>query len=127
MTTMVVPTEQNNQQTTKPQPTFRVAVHIDTEVLDPEVARRKANVWLLLHVGHLLRADFPELIILDKELMWRYSVVLTSSQGGDVGRIGQICVYATTGEVITSETLCNELIANTNALVKRLNFNTSTQ
>lgn len=116
MITMVVPTEQNNLQTTKPQPKFRVAVHIDTEVLDPEAARRKANVWLLLYAGHLLRADFPELI-LDKELMWRYAVVLTSPQGGDVGRIGQIHVHATTGEVIALESLESELTANAKLLI----------
>ena len=42
---------------------MQVSVHIDTEVLDPEVARRKANVWLLMNVGNLLRADDPELIL----------------------------------------------------------------
>ncbi|MFN8488321.1 MAG: hypothetical protein U0350_12055 [Caldilineaceae bacterium] len=116
MTTMVVPTEQTNLQTKKSQPKFRIAVHIDTEVLDPEVARRKANVWLLLYAGHLLRADFPELI-LEKELMWRYAVVLTSPQGGDVGRIGQIHVQATTGEVVVSESLSSELLANAKLLI----------
>lgn len=32
----------------KPLPKMRITVHIDTEVLDSEVARRKANVWLLM-------------------------------------------------------------------------------
>jgi len=115
MTTMVVPTEQTNLQTTKPQPKFRVAVHIDTEVLDPEVARRKANVWLLLYAGNLLRAANPELI-LDKALLWRYDVLLTAPHRGVVGKIGQIHVQAITGEVMASESLSAELIANAETL-----------
>lgn len=115
MPTMVVPTDPINRQTAKSPPKLHIAVYIDTEVLDPEVARRKANVSLLLYAGNLLRADYPELI-LDKDLLWRYTVVLTSPRGGDVGRIGQICVQAATGEVIASESLSRDLIANAEAL-----------
>lgn len=122
MTTMVLPIEQMNLPTTKSPSKLQINVHIDAEVLDPEVARRKANVWLLLYAGNLLRADYPELI-LDKDLLWRYTVVLTSPQGGNVGRIGQICVQATTGEVLGSEALSQELIANAEALGKHKRVN----
>lgn len=111
-------TRQALQLRQKSPPKLHIAVHIDTEVLDPEVARRKANVWLLLYAGHLLRADYPELI-LDKSLMWRYTVVLTSPKGGDVGKIGQIHVQAATDEVIAEETLSNDLRANAEALITR--------
>jgi hypothetical protein len=66
MTIMVIPaeapTKSINKTVATKLPPFKVAVHIDTEVLHPEVARRKANAWLLLYAGHLLRADNPELI-----------------------------------------------------------------
>lgn len=122
MTTMVLPIEQMNLPTTKSPSKLQIKVHIDAEVLDPEVARRKANVWLLLYAGNLLRADYPELI-LDKDLLWRYTVVLTSPGGGDAGKIGQICVRAATGEVIASESLSRELIANAEALGARKRAN----
>lgn len=122
MTTMVLPIEQMNLPTTKSPSKLQIKVHIDAEVLDPEVARRKANVWLLLYAGNLLRADYPELI-LDKDLLWRYTVVLTSPGGSDAGKIGQICVRAATGEVIASESLSRELIANAEALGARKRAN----
>ena len=31
---------------------MQVKVHVDTEVMDPELARRRANVWLLETVGN---------------------------------------------------------------------------
>jgi hypothetical protein len=97
---------------------MRVAVHIDTVVLHPEVARRKANVWLTMYAGHLLRADNPELILKDG-LFWRYEVILTSPHGGDIGTVGQIQVKAETGEVVSGESLADELSAQSTSLVKR--------
>lgn len=92
-------------------PKLPISVHIDTEVLHPDVARRKANAWLLLYAGHLLRADAPELI-LDQELLWRYDVILTSPRGGDVGKVGQIRVRATTGEVLADDSMRDEYLMN---------------
>ena len=115
MTTMVVPTEQINLQTTKSPPKLHIAVHIDTEVLNPEVARRKANVWLLLYAGNLLRAANPELILADG-LLWRYDVLLTAPHRGTIGKIGQIHVQAITGEVVATASLSKELIENAETL-----------
>jgi hypothetical protein len=118
MMTMILPTETLAKKPVKVPPKLHIAVHIEAEVLDPEVARRKANVWLLMNAGHLLRADYPELI-LDKSLVWRYTVVLTSPRGGDVGKIGQIHVQAATGEVIAPESLSDELLASVDVLLAR--------
>lgn len=121
MTTMVFPTESTMKSVRKTManqlPPLKVAVHIDTEVLHPEVARRKANVWLLLYAGHLLRADHPELIWEDDVLLWRYDVVLTSPHGGDVGKIGKIQVDAKTGEALATEGLYEKLLANARILL----------
>ena len=127
MTTMVVPidapakakTKITSKTTLKIAPKFRVAVHIDTEVLDPEVARRKANVWLLLYAGHLLRADNPELILEEGELLWRYDVLLTQISYGVVGKIASICVRAATGEVMADPTIRSEWLATARALLQQ--------
>lgn len=98
-------------------PPFKVSVHIDTAVLDPEAARRKANAWLLLNAGHLLRVDKPELRLEDGELLWRYTIMLTSPRGGDVGRIGQIQVRAKTGEIVATEALRAQRLVNARSLL----------
>ena len=120
MTTMTIPTTVAPAITTTEAllPKLRIAVHIETDVLNPEVARRTANVWLLLYAGHLLRADNPELILRDG-LFWRYDVILTSPHGGDIGAVGQIQVTAETGEVIARESLADELSAQSTSLIKR--------
>jgi hypothetical protein len=58
-----------------------------TEVLDSEVARHKANVWLLETVGNLLGAENAELIM-DGPLRWRYDVILGLP---DLDSNGPIC------------------------------------
>jgi hypothetical protein len=116
METMVVPTQTAERLDSKPAPRLRIAVHIDTEVLDPEVARRKANVWLLLYAGHLLRADCPELVINDG-LFWRYDVILTSPRSGSVGKVGQIHVQADTGEVVATDSLRDEYLQQAKRLL----------
>jgi hypothetical protein len=88
---------------------MQVLVNIQAEVLDSEVARRKANVWLLENVGNLLGAEAPELILGD-QLLWRYNVILgvpnLGQPGtGDVHRVGQILLDAVTGEIQNAETL----------------------
>jgi len=116
LTTQSTPTT-HAQPVVKSPAKLRIAVHIEAEVLDPEVARRKANVWLLMYAGHLLRADYPELILdSGQTLMWRYDVVLTSPRGGDIGKIGQIRVLASTGEVLASASLSEELLVNAQVL-----------
>lgn len=123
MTTMIVDSNTTIQNRTKPTaqplPTFKVSVHIDTEVLDPEVARRKANVWLLLYAGHLLRADHPELIWEDETLFWRYDVLLTHVGAGVVGKIASIRVEAITGEVIADPDVRQEWITTARSLLRQ--------
>ncbi len=111
MAQLVVPTNK-----TKTEPRLQVSVHIEMEVLSPDIARRKANAWLLMNAGNLLGAERPELV-LGEQLAWRVDVVLTSPTRGQVGRIGQLCLDAVTGEILVTETLVDELIANADALM----------
>ena len=127
MTTMVMDVDTTVQNTanqvTRTMPPFKVSVHIDTEVLDPEAVRRKANAWLLLYAGHLLRADKPELLLEDGELRWRYASMLTSPRGGDVGIVGRIQLRAKTGEIIATEALRDQLLVNARILLAQKESN----
>jgi len=83
-----------------------VKIHLETEVISAEVARRKANVWLLENVGNLLRAESPELIV-GEPLVWRVDIVLTSPTKGWVGRLGRLEMNATTADILTD---CDSLV-----------------
>lgn len=92
---------------------MQVMVNIQAEVLDAESARRKANVWLLEHVGNLLGATTPELILGDR-LFWRYDVILgipnlEQPGTGNQQRIGQLLLDAVTGEVQNPDLLVETL------------------
>jgi hypothetical protein len=115
MTVMTIPTKTKRRTSLRSGSTERmqVKVHIDTEVLDPEIARRRANVWLLETVGNLLGAETAELI-LDEPLRWRFDVILGLPDldrpgTGDLFRVGMIEVNATTGEILDQEQLAQEL------------------
>lgn len=124
MTTMVlsIPNGSSNSSvSSEPSELIQVLVHVQAEVLNPNVARRRANMWLTMHAGHLLVAENPELILEDI-LQWRFDVFLSAPQldkPGTVTRnhIGQIRLDATSGEIVESATLAEELRANANALV----------
>lgn len=116
METMILETPPRTTDIAHMMPKMRVAVHIDAEVLDAEIARRKANVWLLKYAGNLLGAKNPELI-LQNRLIWRVDVVLATSKRGQIGKVGQLQIDALTGEIISTENLVNELLSNADALV----------
>ncbi len=90
---------------------MQVSIHIQTEVIAPEIARKRANGWLLDNVGNLLRAETPELI-LDKSLIWRADVVLTSPAHGVLGYVGRLEIDALTGEVLADTETGETLIAH---------------
>ncbi|MBI3958134.1 MAG: hypothetical protein HY328_04935 [Chloroflexi bacterium] len=90
--------------------TFRLQARSDSgavlalDILEPETARRKANVWLLCNAGNLLGAKNSELVITDR-VLWRFDVVLTSPGRGEIGIIGKLCLDAVTGEAVLTENL----------------------
>lgn len=108
-----VPTQHHVSSADESDQRVQVVVHIQAEVLDSEVARRKANVWLLENVGNLLGATTPELI-LGERLFWRYDVILglpnlAQPGSGALYWIGQILLDAVTGEIQNPDALAEEL------------------
>jgi hypothetical protein len=88
---------------------LQVNIHVQAEVLPAEIVRRRANAWLLEHVGNLLRAESPELVLGDP-LVWRVDIVLTSPSRGRIGCIGRLTIDATSNEVLADETLAQEMM-----------------
>ena len=95
------------------QDSIQIAVYVQAEVMAPSVAQHKVNAWLSMHVGHLLVAENPELLLTDP-LQWRFDVVLCTPQlstPGHVTRtpIGRLCVDAVTGAALDPENTIQEL------------------
>lgn len=109
MTTMILstPAAQNE--------TVLIDVQVKAEVISSDVARRKATVFLGMHVGNLLRADNPELLLSDP-LIWRMDVILTSPSVGTVMTLGSMKVNALTGKVQRRKQLTDQLTTKLHAL-----------
>jgi hypothetical protein len=101
----------------------KVAIHIEAEVLDAEVARRKASEWLLDNVGNLLGATMPELLVVDEHLFWRFDVILgvpnlAQPGSGALYKVGQISLDATTGAIENPDDLIQELQTSAASIVR---------
>lgn len=67
--------------------------------VSPNIARRRANGYLGMHVGLLLGTSDPQLL-LGEHPAWKLSVNLHLPGRGYVGRVGTMKVDAITGEVM---------------------------
>lgn len=76
---------------------FQVAVSADFNV-SAEVARQRANRFLIMNLGDQLYAGTPELVI-GEQLSWRVPVHLALSRGGYLGKIGDLRIDAQTGDL----------------------------
>lgn len=74
---------------------LQVGIHLQAEIVATEAARRRANAYLLEHVGNLLRAETTKLI-LGERLIWQSEVVLTNPTVGVVGPVSRIDLDAAT-------------------------------
>ena len=72
MNELVIPAEPSQIDGTQ----YHVSVFVQADVLNPEIVRHKANLWLGMNVGNLLAAENPELL-LGEILRWRFDVFLT--------------------------------------------------
>ena len=76
-----------------------VRIEIDTEFnVSAVAARQKANRYLLMNLGDQLHAGEPELMV-GERLWWRVPVLLSLSQGGYLGKVGELQVDAQSGGV----------------------------
>lgn len=120
MTVMVLPLSDRQNRPEQGNEPLQVMVHIQAEVINPNLARRRANVWLTMNAGHLLMVKNPELVLGDP-LQWRFDVLLSVPQHDHPGsvtqnRIGHIWLNALTGEIVEPLALLEELKANADSL-----------
>jgi hypothetical protein len=70
--------------------------------ITPFVARQKVTGFVLQEISDHMRGEQPDLVVGDR-LCWAVPVVLTSPIQGVVGKVGEILVDATTGELLVEQ------------------------
>jgi hypothetical protein len=86
--------------------------------ITPFVARQKVTRFVVMEISTQLLADTPELVV-GERLCWSVPVVLTSPARGVVGKVGQILVDATTGELLVDEDTVRRMTEDAHHLAER--------
>ena len=98
-----------------------VAIRIELTAqanITPFVARQKVTGFVILEVSDCTRGDQPELVVGDR-LCWSVPVVLTSPSRGVVGKVGEILVDATTGELLLEKDTVQRMRDDADRLAER--------
>ena len=66
------------------------------------VARQKANLYLLMHLGELVSTGQPELLM-GKQIYWRQPIIYSLPSVGTLGTIGEILVQVDNGNIELKE------------------------
>lgn len=78
----------------------RIKGNFDCEIaVSPIVAKRRANVYLAMHVTMMTLPGTPSLVLCNRPV-WRFPVYFNYPRLGEIGTLGSIEVDAQTGEVI---------------------------
>jgi hypothetical protein len=93
-------------------------------LLDPHIARRTANGWLVTHVGSVM-AQQPQLQQIEGRLVWRFKAFLTTQGQPPRGPVGFVDIDAYSGEVLTGEEIAAEIIAHATATARSLSSSNS--
>jgi hypothetical protein len=88
-------------------------------LLDPHIARRKANGWIVTYVGSVL-AQQPLLQQVKGRLVWRFRAYLATQGHPLRGPVGFVDVDAYTGDVLAGENMAADIIANATAITRPL-------
>ena len=96
-----------------------VTVLVQPEIISADKARKRANGWLAMNIGHLLRANNPELILTPAfQLHWQVGIMLTSVEGKILGQVGLLELDIVTGKILSDINLYNDIISQVNAINK---------
>jgi len=83
--------------------------------ITPFVARQNVNVFLLNHVGNLVSAGEPSLLINGDRLRWKVPVRCALPSKG-MASVGEVAVDVNTGEILLEESTPSVLEALQNAV-----------
>jgi hypothetical protein len=99
--------------------TVAIRIELTAQVnITPFVARQKVTGFVILEISDRMRGDQPELVVGDR-LCWSVPVVLTSPTRGVVGKVGEILVDATTGELLVEKDTVQRMSDDANRLAER--------
>jgi hypothetical protein len=80
-------------------------------------ARQQVNYYLIMHVGNLLHAGEPDLLVSDGLAQWDVPVICSMPGQGTLGTVGHILVDAQNGDLkLKDSTSKEELRANAKRL-----------
>lgn len=99
--------------------TLAVRIEMTAQVnITPFVARQKVTQLVIMEISSQLRADPPDLHV-GERLCWSVPIVLTSPARGVVGRVGEVLVDVTTGEVLADAETMRRIADNAKHLAER--------
>jgi hypothetical protein len=99
--------------------TVSIRIELTAQVnITPFVARQQVTGFVKLEIGDQLRGEQPELVVGDR-LCWLVPVVLTSPNRGMVGKVGEILVDATTGELLVDKDTIQRMSDDADRLAQR--------
>lgn len=101
-----------------------VAQWDESALVDPHIARRKANGWLVSYVGSVI-AQQPQLMQVNGRLLWRFTTFLATMGHPLRGPVGFVDVDAYSGEVLTKENDAEEMITNATHIVNSVSTTNS--
>ena len=99
------------------------AVNIRVEVSAPQnitpfVAQQTVNAFVVTEISTQLRSDPPDLVV-GERLRWSVPVVLTSPDRGVVGKVGEVLVDASTGELLVDDEFVRRMTNNVRRVAER--------
>lgn len=76
---------------------------VPTTMIDEWSARRKANGWLLSHVGNLVSTRGRGILLsLEDQIFWRFAAFVSGGKAMAIGPLGYVRVEGATGRVLNS-------------------------
>lgn len=96
---------------------LQMDIHLSADInVGAATAKRRVNAFLATHVGNLLLADEPVLVLAER-IVWRVPVDLTAPSMGRLGRVGEVDVDVESGELLLDDAIIEGMSKRANDLV----------
>jgi hypothetical protein len=86
--------------------------------ITPYVARQNVNRFVIMEITTQMGSEEPTLIAGERPC-WSVPVVLTSPRQGTVGKVGEVLVDATTGELLVDDAFVHRMREDARHLADR--------
>ena len=96
-----------------------IDIHLTAQAnITPFVASQKVTRFVVTEISTQLLADTPELVV-GERLCWSVPIMLTSPARGIVGKVGDILVDVTTGELLVDDENVRRITEDARRLAER--------